>query len=99
MGSAQLLVSTGDFTSALDVVDELRRVLRAGDVRGLHCFRHLPEQIDTAAAECDRILTGEFLRQVREREGEREREREREREGTWWAHTGAGNALAFKQPT
>jgi hypothetical protein len=28
-----------------------------------------------------------------------ERERERERERTWWAHTGGGNALAFKQPT
>jgi hypothetical protein len=28
-----------------------------------------------------------------------EREREREREGTWWAHTGGGNALAFTQPT
>jgi hypothetical protein len=26
-------------------------------------------------------------------------EREREREGTWWTHTGGGNALAFKQPT
>jgi hypothetical protein len=32
-------------------------------------------------------------------EREREKEREREREGTWWAHTGGGNALAFKQPT
>ena len=28
-----------------------------------------------------------------------ERERERERERTWWAHTGGGHALAFKQPT
>jgi hypothetical protein len=26
------------------------------------------------------------------------REREREREWTWWAHTGGGNALAFKPP-
>jgi hypothetical protein len=26
-------------------------------------------------------------------------EREREREWTGWAHTGGGNALAFKQPT
>jgi hypothetical protein len=24
---------------------------------------------------------------------------ERESEWTWWAHTGGGNALAFKQPT
>jgi hypothetical protein len=29
----------------------------------------------------------------------REGEREREREWTWWAHTGGGNALAFKPPT
>jgi hypothetical protein len=39
----------------------------------------------------------------RERETERQREREREREtkterGSWWAHTGGGNALAFKPP-
>jgi hypothetical protein len=27
-----------------------------------------------------------------------EREREREREWPWWAHTGGGNALAFKPP-
>ena len=27
------------------------------------------------------------------------RERERERGELWWAHTGAGSALAFKQPT
>jgi hypothetical protein len=27
------------------------------------------------------------------------RERRSQREWTWWAHTGGGNALAFKQPT
>ena len=28
-----------------------------------------------------------------------EKVRARERERSWWAHTGGGNALAFKQPT
>jgi hypothetical protein len=65
MGGSQLLVATGDFTSAMDVIDDLRKAMHSGELRGLHCFRHLPEQVDAAAAECDRILTGEFLRQVR----------------------------------
>jgi hypothetical protein len=33
------------------------------------------------------------------RESEREGEGEIKREWSWWAHTGGGNALAFKQPT
>jgi len=61
----QLLMQTADFASALDVIDDIRKVIGSGELVGLHCFRHLEEQVELTAIEVDRIMMADFLRYAR----------------------------------
>ncbi|KAK3272411.1 hypothetical protein CYMTET_19293 [Cymbomonas tetramitiformis] len=61
----ELLVQAADFAGALDVIDDTRRVICSGELNGLHCFRHLDEQIEATAQEVDGLMTADFLRNAR----------------------------------
>jgi len=81
-----LLTQAQDFAAALDVVDDIRRVMASGELAGVHCFRHLEEHVEVAAVECDRMMTLDFLRIARrdaathpqDQEGEEEENEEAE---------------------
>eukprot|EP00850_Spirogloea_muscicola_P014444 SM000104S09314 [mRNA] locus=s104:23447:28973:+ [translate_table: standard] len=60
----QLLVASADCTAALDVIDDLRRLLYGDDLVGFHCFRHLSDQLLSAAQSVNGMLMADFVREA-----------------------------------
>eukprot|EP00850_Spirogloea_muscicola_P018796 SM000176S03127 [mRNA] locus=s176:89841:95315:+ [translate_table: standard] len=60
----QLLVASADCTAALDVIDDLRRLLYSDDLVGFHCFRHLGDQLASAAQSVNGMLMADFVREA-----------------------------------
>ncbi|MCL7039326.1 hypothetical protein MKW94_029953 [Papaver nudicaule] len=62
LSALKLLVAAADCAGALDVTDDLRNLLDTDELAGLHCFRHLRDQLATSIQDINRILSAEFLR-------------------------------------
>eukprot|EP00850_Spirogloea_muscicola_P016997 SM000142S00511 [mRNA] locus=s142:81828:87360:+ [translate_table: standard] len=60
----QLLLASADCTAALDVIDDLRRLLYGDDLVGFHCFRHLGDQLASAAQSVHGMLMADFVREA-----------------------------------
>ncbi|XP_058819414.1 vacuolar protein sorting-associated protein 54 [Topomyia yanbarensis] len=57
----QLLLSTQDYVAALDLIGTTQEIL-SQELRGLHCFRHLPSQLNEMERLIDKMLTTDFER-------------------------------------
>ncbi|KAG0623694.1 hypothetical protein M758_3G194100 [Ceratodon purpureus] len=64
MSTLRLLVATGDCSGTLDVIDDLQQLLNGDELVGLHCFRHLGGQLNTAMESVNSVLAEDFLRTV-----------------------------------
>ncbi|KAI3990278.1 hypothetical protein MKX01_037617 [Papaver californicum] len=62
LSALKLLVAAADCAGALDVTDDLRNLLDTDELAGLHCFRHLRDQLATSIQDINRILSAEFMR-------------------------------------
>ncbi|THU74363.1 hypothetical protein C4D60_Mb04t32550 [Musa balbisiana] len=62
LGALKLLVAAADCAGALDVIDDLQQLLETDELVGLHCFRHLREQLSGGLDSINSILSAEFLR-------------------------------------
>ncbi|KAJ0932541.1 putative vacuolar protein sorting-associated protein [Helianthus annuus] len=62
LAALKLLVASADCAGALDVTDDLKNFLDAGQLTGLHCFRHLEDHVAAAIDSVNSILSAEFLR-------------------------------------
>ncbi|XP_026458093.1 vacuolar protein sorting-associated protein 54, chloroplastic-like [Papaver somniferum] len=61
LSALKLLVAAADCAGALDVTDDLRNLLDTDELAGLHCFRHLRDQLATSIQDINRILSAEFM--------------------------------------
>ena len=57
----QLLLSTQDFVAALDLISTTQEIL-VQELTGVHCFRHLPSQLNEIERLIDKMLTADFER-------------------------------------
>ncbi|XP_072984180.1 vacuolar protein sorting-associated protein 54, chloroplastic [Typha latifolia] len=62
LSALKLLVAAADCAGALDVTDDLQHLLDTDELAGLHCFRHLRDQLATSLDSVNSILSAEFLR-------------------------------------
>ncbi|XP_078166620.1 VPS54 isoform X2 [Carex rostrata] len=62
LSDLKLLVAQADCVAALDVIDDLQHLLDTDELSGLHCFRHIRDQLATSLASVDSILEAEFVR-------------------------------------
>ncbi|KAF6156833.1 hypothetical protein GIB67_002750 [Kingdonia uniflora] len=62
LSALKLLVAAGDCAGALDVTDDLQHLLDSDELAGLHCFRHLRDQLSTSIDSVNSILSVEFMR-------------------------------------
>ncbi|XP_042408605.1 vacuolar protein sorting-associated protein 54, chloroplastic-like [Zingiber officinale] len=62
LGAMKLLVAAADCAGALDVIDDLQQLLDTDELVGLHCFRHLRDQLSSALDSINSILSAEFMR-------------------------------------
>ncbi|PKI49869.1 vacuolar protein sorting-associated protein 54, chloroplastic [Punica granatum] len=62
LSTLKLLVAAADCAGALDVIDDLQHLLDGGELKGLHCFRHLPDQVVASVDSINSILSAEFMR-------------------------------------
>ncbi|XP_078442424.1 VPS54 isoform X2 [Wolffia australiana] len=62
LAALKLLVSSADCAGALDVIDDLQNLQNSDDLAGLHCFRHLHNQLSSSIDSINSILSSEFLR-------------------------------------
>ncbi|KAM0054859.1 putative vacuolar protein sorting-associated protein [Helianthus debilis subsp. tardiflorus] len=62
LAALKLLVASADCAGALDVTDDLKHFLNGDQLTGLHCFRHLEDQVAAAINSVNSILSAEFLR-------------------------------------
>ncbi|XP_073101522.1 vacuolar protein sorting-associated protein 54, chloroplastic isoform X2 [Elaeis guineensis] len=62
LSALKLLVAAADCAGALDVTDDLQHLLETDELAGLHCFRHLRDQLATSLDSVNSILSAEFLR-------------------------------------
>ncbi|KAJ3679899.1 hypothetical protein LUZ60_016177 [Juncus effusus] len=62
MSDLKLLVAQADCVAALDVIDDLQHLLDTDELTGLHCFRHLRDQLATSLDSVNSILSAEFVR-------------------------------------
>ncbi|KAJ4800655.1 Vacuolar protein sorting-associated protein 54 [Rhynchospora pubera] len=62
LSDLKLLVAQADCVAALDVIDDLQHLLDTDELAGLHCFRHIRDQLATSLASVDSILEAEFVR-------------------------------------
>ncbi|KAJ0970305.1 hypothetical protein J5N97_023182 [Dioscorea zingiberensis] len=62
LSALKLLVAAADCAGALDVTDDLQHLVDTDELAGLHCFRHLREQLATSLDSVNSILSAEFLR-------------------------------------
>ncbi|KAF3625586.1 Vacuolar protein sorting-associated protein 54, chloroplastic [Capsicum annuum] len=56
------LVASADCAGALDVTDDLQHLLDGDELAGLHCFRHLRDELATSIDSINSILSAEFMR-------------------------------------
>lgn len=64
MSTLRLLVAAGDCSGTLDVIDDLQQLLNGDELVGLHCFRHLGGQLNTAMESVNSVLAEDFIRTV-----------------------------------
>ncbi|CAI5944073.1 unnamed protein product, partial [Closterium sp. NIES-64] len=64
MATLKLLVSSGDCAGALDVMDDLRRLMEGQELAGLHCFRPLNDLLLSSSDAVNSLLTAEFVREA-----------------------------------
>ncbi|XP_055593083.1 vacuolar protein sorting-associated protein 54 [Uranotaenia lowii] len=57
----QLLLSTQDYVAALDLIGTTQEIL-SQELVGVHCFRHLPSQLNEMERLIDKMLTTDFER-------------------------------------
>ncbi|CAA6666555.1 unnamed protein product [Spirodela intermedia] len=62
LSALKLLVSSADCAGALDVIDDLQHLQDSDELAGLHCFRHLRDQLSSFIESINSILSAEFLR-------------------------------------
>ncbi|KAH9325314.1 hypothetical protein KI387_005492, partial [Taxus chinensis] len=62
LSALKLLVAAADCAGALDVIDDLQHLLEGDDLVGLHCFRHLGDQLVTSLDVVNSILAADFVR-------------------------------------
>ncbi|KAL4191169.1 hypothetical protein AMTRI_Chr07g79370 [Amborella trichopoda] len=62
LSTLKLLVAASDCAGALDVIDDLQHLLDGDELTGLHCFRHLRDQLTMSSDAINSILAAEFLR-------------------------------------
>ncbi|KAK6796384.1 hypothetical protein RDI58_004085 [Solanum bulbocastanum] len=62
LSTLNLLVASADCAGALDVTDDLQHLLDGDELAGLHCFRHLRDELATSIDSINSILSAEFLR-------------------------------------
>uniref|UniRef100_A0A1D1YES5 Vacuolar protein sorting-associated protein 54 n=2 Tax=Anthurium amnicola TaxID=1678845 RepID=A0A1D1YES5_9ARAE len=61
LSALKLLVASADCAGALDVIDDLQHLLDSDELAGLHCFRHLRDQLAQSIDSINSILSAEFL--------------------------------------
>uniref|UniRef100_A0A1A9W025 Vacuolar protein sorting-associated protein 54 n=1 Tax=Glossina brevipalpis TaxID=37001 RepID=A0A1A9W025_9MUSC len=59
----QLLLGTQDYVAALDLIATTQEILTQ-ELIGVHCFKHLPMQLEEMEKLIDKMLTSEFVRYV-----------------------------------
>eukprot|EP01018_Ginkgo_biloba_P033615 Gb_03763 [translate_table: standard] len=62
LSALKLLVAATDCAGALDVIDDLQHFLEGDELVGLHCFRHLGDQLATSLDAVNSILAADFVR-------------------------------------
>ncbi|KAJ6792534.1 putative vacuolar protein sorting-associated protein 54, chloroplastic [Iris pallida] len=62
LSALKLLVAASDCAGALDVTDDLQHLLETDELAGLHCFRHLRDQLAASLDSINSILSAEFVR-------------------------------------
>ncbi|XP_019156224.1 PREDICTED: vacuolar protein sorting-associated protein 54, chloroplastic [Ipomoea nil] len=62
LSTLKLLVASADCAGALDVTDDLQHLLDEDELAGLHCFRHLRDQLAASIESINSILSAEFMR-------------------------------------
>ncbi|XXG84800.1 hypothetical protein AAC387_Pa11g0026 [Persea americana] len=62
LSALKLLISGADCAGALDVIDGLQHLLDSDELTGLHCFRHLRDQLAMSVDAVNSILAAEFMR-------------------------------------
>ncbi|CAH9121800.1 unnamed protein product [Cuscuta epithymum] len=62
LSTLKLLVASADCAGALDVTDDLQHLLDEDELAGLHCFRHLRDQLAASIDSINSILSAEFMR-------------------------------------
>ncbi|XP_015066516.1 vacuolar protein sorting-associated protein 54, chloroplastic-like [Solanum pennellii] len=62
LSTLKLLVASADCAGALDVIDDLQHLLDGDELAGLHCFRHVRDQLAASIDSIDSILSAEFMR-------------------------------------
>ncbi|PIA43803.1 hypothetical protein AQUCO_01800091v1 [Aquilegia coerulea] len=61
LSALKLLVAAADCAGALDVTDDLQHLVDSDELAGLHCFRHLRDQLATSIDSVNGILSAEFM--------------------------------------
>lgn len=64
LSTLRLLVASADCAAALDVIDDMRQLLESDELVGLHCFRHLGDQLMQAAESVNSMLMADFVREA-----------------------------------
>lgn len=62
LSALKLLVAAADCAGALDVIDDLHHLLESDELTGLHCFRHLRDQLAGSLDSINSILSADFVR-------------------------------------
>lgn len=62
LSALKLLVASADCANALDVIDDLHHLLESDELTGLHCFRHLRDQLAGSLDSVNSILSADFVR-------------------------------------
>ncbi|XP_024532479.1 vacuolar protein sorting-associated protein 54, chloroplastic isoform X2 [Selaginella moellendorffii] len=62
VSALRILVATADCGGALDVIDELQQLLVSDELAGMHCFRHLGDQLAASTDSVNNMLAADFVR-------------------------------------
>ncbi|KAK4347429.1 hypothetical protein RND71_033768 [Anisodus tanguticus] len=62
LSTLKLLVASTDCAGALDVIDDLQHLLDGDELAGLHCFRHVRDELAASIDSINSILSAEFMR-------------------------------------
>eukprot|EP00271_Cylindrocystis_brebissonii_P015081 TRINITY_DN3704_c0_g1_i1.p1 TRINITY_DN3704_c0_g1~~TRINITY_DN3704_c0_g1_i1.p1 ORF type:complete len:1545 (+),score=298.01 TRINITY_DN3704_c0_g1_i1:716-5350(+) len=64
ISTLRLLVASADCAAALDVMDDMKRLLESEELAGLHCFRHVHAHISEAAESVNSLLQADLVREA-----------------------------------